>query len=47
MIGAGNATGTITVTASAPGLTSSTVTIPVKKVDDTVSEKWCWAGAQW
>jgi beta-galactosidase len=50
VIGAGNATGTITVPATAPGLKSSTVTMKVVKADPAApgfSEKWCWQGDQW
>jgi beta-galactosidase len=47
VIGAGNATGSIAVTATSPGLAAATVDIPVKAVDATVSAKWCWQGAKW
>lgn len=50
IIGSGNATGTITVTVSSPGLTSATVDITVKKQDPTAedfSDKWCHQEPQW
>lgn len=50
VIGAGNATGTITVTASAPGLTSARVTMSVVKPDPAApgfSTKWCHDEPQW
>lgn len=45
VIGAGNATGTIKVTASSPGLTSSSATIPVSLIKDAT--KWCFGGPRW
>ena len=50
VIGSGNATGTITVQVSSPGLTSASVEIEVKAQDPTAkdfSEKWCWTGPKW
>ena len=50
VIGAGNATGTITVTASAPGLKSSSVSMDVVKPDTTAkgfSRKWCSDAPKW
>jgi len=50
VIGSGNATGTITVTVSSPGLTAATVDITVKKQDPTAedfSDKWCHQEPQW
>lgn len=50
VIGSGNATGTITVTATSPGLTSSTVEISVKAQDPTAADfsaKWCHQEPKW
>ena len=50
VIGSGNATGTITVTATSPGLTSSTVEISVQAQDPTAddfSTKWCHQEPRW
>jgi beta-galactosidase len=50
VVGSGTVTGTITVTASAPGLVPSSVDIAVKPQDPTAadfSEKWCFQGPKW
>lgn len=50
VIGSGSDTGTITVTVSSPGLTSSTVTIDVKAQDPTAADfstKWCIQQPKW
>jgi beta-galactosidase len=50
VIGSGNATGTITVTTSSPGLTSATVEVTVKAQDPTAedfSDKWCHQEPKW
>jgi hypothetical protein len=50
VIGSGDATGTITVKVSAPGLTSSTVDITVKAQDLTAADfnpKWCIQEPKW
>jgi len=50
VIGSGTATGTITVTASSPGLGSSSVDIVVKAQDTTAADfnaKWCIQQPKW
>ena len=50
VIGAGNATGTITVSVSSPGLKTATVDLSVVKQDLTApdfSTKWCHQEPQW
>lgn len=47
VIAAGNDVGSLTVTASSPGLKSGSVTMVVVTRDDSVSDKWCSPYPKW
>lgn len=47
VISGGDDLGTLTVTATSPGLASATVTMEVAARDDTVSDRWCSPNPKW